>query len=85
MRPDISLIFFWEVFATFGQKPKKTSRKQKKRKIQKKRKNKKNQQKQKILRLGDYMRLDISLKSLFFLFSSFFFVFFWFSRGFFGF
>ena len=47
----------------------------KKRKIKNKRKTKKFNKKLKNLRLGDYMRLDISLKSLFFLFSSFFFCF----------
>ena len=66
MRPDISVksvfIFFWfffgflEVFATFGQKPKKPRENKKQ----------KNTKKQKNRRLGDYMRPDISLKSLFF-------------------
>ena len=68
MRPEtflsnLCLLFlfffgFLKIFATFGQKPKKP------RENQKKRKNKKKQKKQ---RLGDYMRPDISLKSLFFL------------------
>ena len=85
MRPEtflsnLCLLFlfffgFLKIFATFGQKPKKPRENQKNRKNQKKRK------KQKKQRLGDYMRPDISLKSLFFLF----FLFFLFSRGFFGF
>ena len=72
MRPEtflsnLCLLFlfffgFLKIFATFGQKPKKTSRKPKKNK-----KNRKNPKKQKNQRLGDYMRPDISLKSLLFL------------------
>ena len=79
---------FLEVVATFGQKPKKNIEKTKKNKKNKKNeKNKKKQKKQKNQRLGDYMRPDISLKSLVFCFFWFFrfFWFFWFSRGFFSF
>ena len=76
MRPDISLkslfiVFFFgfffgflEVVATFGQKQKTSRNKKRKHQEKKQKKTKKQKQKQ---RLGDYMRPDISLKSLFFL------------------